>query len=222
LDPFPIRLAEYICNGNVVTNSGELIAKSNLNPVEQVDLIDDFSVTEGEDCFSTMDSPRYHQLLFVDNFQLPPFGPSAKFISSQGIEIINRLLLSPVEADLPIADIRLSYRLSEAEVNQAPKAVIKSRKRGKVGRFMRLNAKFSTDADGDSLQYQWKVKSGKATIFQSRSRSKATVLPLTTDDLVIELQVNDGTANSIVVEKTIKIKSKRTFRFKDFYKKLFG
>jgi len=222
LDPFPIRLAEYICNGNVVTNSGELIAKSKLNPLEQADLIDDFSITEGEDCSSTMDSPRYHQLLFVDNFQLPPFGPSAKFISSQGIEIINRLLLSPVEADLPIADIRLSYRLSEAEVNQAPKAVIKSRKRGKVGRFMTLNAKFSTDADGDPLQYQWKVKSGKATIFQSRSRSKATVLPLTTDDLVIELEVNDGTANSRVVEKTIKIKSKRTFRFKDFYKKLFG
>jgi len=222
LDPFPIRLAEYICAGNVVSSAGDLIAKSKLNPLEQGDLISDFSLTADEDCLAAMDSPRYHQLLFVDNFQLPPFGPSAKFISTQGIEIINRLLLSPVDPDLAIADIRLSYRLSEAELNQAPIAKIKSRKRGKVGRYMKLNARFSNDADGDALQYQWRVKSGKATIFQSRSRSKATVLPLTADDLVIELQVNDGTANSKVVEKTIKIKSKRFFSFRRFYKKIFG
>lgn len=222
LDPFPIRLAEYICTGDVVSNTGELIAKSKLNPLEQGDLISDLSLPSDEDCLTVMDGPRYRQLLFVDNFQLPPFGPSAKFISTQGIEIINRLLLSPVDSNLEIADIRLSYRLSEAELNHAPTARIKSRKRGRVGRYMTLNAKFSKDVDGDSLTYQWKVKSGKATIFQSRFRSKATVLPLTTDDLVIELQVNDGTANSKVVEKTIKVKGKRFFRFKNFYKKIFG
>ncbi len=222
LDPFPIRLADYICTGNVVSNTGELIAKSKLNPLEQRDLIADLSEFEGEDCISSMESPRYRQLLFVDNFQLPPFGPSAKFISTQGIEIINRLLLTPVEPDLQIVDIRLSYRLSEAELNQAPTAVIKSRRRGRIGRFMTLNAKLSNDNDGDSLQYKWKVKSGKAIIFQSRFRSKAKVLPLTTDDLVIELQVNDGTANSTIVEKTIRIKKNRVFDFRNFLKKIFG
>lgn len=219
LDPFPIRLAEYICAGDVVTDTGELIGKSKLNPLEQGDLISDFSFAQDEDCRSAVDSPRYHQLLFVDNFQLPPFGPSAKFISTQGIEIINRLLLTPVKSDLFIADIRLSYRLTEAELNQAPVAQIKNRKKGRVGRFMKLNAKYSNDADGDSLQYQWKVKSGKAIIFQSRSRSKATVLPLSAGDLVIELQVNDGTANSKSVEKTIKIRRKRFFSH-NFFQRL--
>ncbi|MCK5829852.1 MAG: hypothetical protein KAH20_06075 [Methylococcales bacterium] len=222
LDPFPIRLAEYICTGNVVTDTGGLISKSKLNPLEQGDLISDFSFSQNEDCRSAVDSPRYHQLLFVDNFELPPFGPRAKFISTQGIEIINRLLLTPVEANLPIADIRLSYRLTEAKLNQAPEAQIKGRKKGRVGKFMKLNAKHSNDADGDSLKYQWKVKSGKAIIFQSRSRSKATVLPLSKGNLVIELQVNDGTANSKVVEKTIKIRKKRSFNKHNFFQKLFS
>ncbi len=221
LDPFPIRLAEYICEGEVVTDMGELIGKSKLNPLEQGDLISDFSFAQDEDCRSAVDGPRYHQLLFVDNFQLPPFGPSAKFISTQGIEIINRLLLSPVDPDLAIADIRLSYRLTEAELNQAPVAKIKSRKRGRVGQLIKLNAKHSFDADGDALQYQWKIKSGKAIILHPRSRSKAKVLPLSTSDLVVELQVNDGTANSKIVEKTIRIKNKRFSFFRYFFKQPF-
>lgn len=208
LDPFPVRLADYVCTGDVVTDTGTLIGKSTLNPLEQYDLISDFSVGLDENCTSAVTGPRYHQLLFVDNFQLPPFGPDAKFISTQGIEIINRLLLSPVKADLPIADIRLSYRLSKAKLNRTPTAVIKSTSRGTVGELMTLNAKPSNDADGDSLQYQWKVKSGKAIIYQSRFNSKAFVLPKKPGDLVIELQVNDGTANSKTVENTLQIKKK--------------
>jgi len=222
LDPFPVRLSEYVCNGNVVTETGTLIAKSKLNPLEQGDLVSDFSTVPGEDCSSAVTAPRYHQLLFVDNFQLPPFGPSAKFVSAQGIEIINRVLLSPVDSYLPIADIRLSYRLTEAELNQAPMAIIDGPEKGRRGRFITLDAGLSNDTDGDSLQYLWKVKSGKATIFQSRSNSKARVIPRSTGDLIIELQVNDGTANSKTIEKTIHINKSRFFSLRSFFQKLFS
>jgi len=111
-DPFPLRLAHYICEGTVVTNSGDEIGASKLIPEEQADLIEDISSAAIDQCLVELnDSPRYKQLLFVDNFQLPPFGPEAKFISTQGIEIINRILLTPEDPSLQIDDIRLTYRL---------------------------------------------------------------------------------------------------------------
>lgn len=117
-------------------------------------------------------------------------------------QIINRLLLSPVDSELSIADIRLSYRLNEASVNQAPKARIKGKKRGKEFHLMTFNAKKSTDRDGDKLHYQWKVKSGKALLFKANSK-KVLMFPLSPGKLVLQLQVNDGTANSAITEKTI-------------------
>lgn len=206
LEPFPIRLAEYICSGNVVTNTGELTGVATINPLDQVDLISDLSTGLGEECLSAVNESRYKQLLFVDNFQLPPFGSSAKFISTQGIEIINRLLLTPVETNLAIADIRLSYRLTEAALNQAPSAIVKGSAHGQLGQIIPLNATPSNDTDGDTLQYQWRVKSGTAIIFQSRLSSKVFVLPESTGNLVLELQVNDGIANSAIVEKVIQIR----------------
>jgi len=221
LQPFPVRLAQYICTGNVVTESGELIAKSKLDPQQQGDLLSDISNGLNTDCLSTVEAPRYQQLLFVDNFQLPPFGPKAKFISTQGIEIINRLLFSPVEADLPIADIRLSYRLTEAELNKAPVAVIEGPGKAKLGQFITLNAGLSSDNDGDALQYQWKVKSGHAIILQSRTLSKAYLIPGKIGDLVIALEVNDGTANSKTIEKNIRVVKNKYFSFSRFLYNLF-
>lgn len=114
LDPFPLRLAHYICEGDVVSNAGDLIGESKLHPEEQPDLIEDISPAGVDQCLAELNNgPRYKQLLFVDNFQLPPFGPEAKFISTQGIEIINRILLTPVHTNLDIQDIRLTYRLTK-------------------------------------------------------------------------------------------------------------
>ncbi len=111
-DPFPLRVAHYICDGLIVSNAGDEIGESKLHPEEQADLIKDISPDAAEQCLAELnDSPRYKQLLFVDNFQLPPFGPEAKFISTQGIEIINRILLTPVDSNVEIEDIRLTYRL---------------------------------------------------------------------------------------------------------------
>lgn len=209
LEPFPLRLAEYVCAGAVVNGDGDIIAEAKINPDQVVDLVNDFSLTYSNDyasCLDAVNGPRYHQLLFVDNFQLPPFGPAAKFISTQGIEIINRILLTPVDTELAVSDIRLSYRLNEAEVNQAPVAVAKGAQSGKLARFLSLNAGESNDPDGDALQYKWRVKSGRAIIFQNKNRSRAVVFPTSREDLVLELMVNDGTANSAAVEKTIEIR----------------
>lgn len=203
-NPFPTRLAEYICNGDIVSNAGAFIAKSKLDPAEQIDLIADFS-GESEECISAVNDARYHQLLFVDNFQLPPFGPKAKFISSQGIEIINRVLLTPQDADQDIADIRLSYRLIESQTNKAPIAAVSGLNKVKKGIPFILDASNSSDADGDTLIYQWKVISGEADISQSRTDSKAIILAKSKGPLVIELQVNDGIANSKIIQKRIHV-----------------
>lgn len=209
LDPFPMRLAEYVCAGQVVNGDGNFISNAKINAAQQLDLVNDFALalTDNYDsCIDAVDAPRYHQLLFIDNFQLPPFGPAAKFISAQGIEIINRILLTPVNPDLRIADIRLSYRLNEAEINQAPVAVARAIDIGKFARFIPLYARESSDPDGDELQYKWRVKSGDAVIFQSTHNSRALAFPISREDLVLELVVNDGSTNSIPVEKTITIK----------------
>ncbi len=206
MEPFPIRLAQYVCEGEVVNQNGDFIAEAKINAFEQIDLIKDFSVVENESCQSAITAPRYHQLLFVDNFQLPPFGPQAKFITAQGIEIINRVLLTPVDTDLEIADIRLSYRVNTPIENQAPVAKISIPRSSHAFRFGIINANQSYDENNDQLQYQWALKSGQALIFQSRYFPFALFLPLSSDDLDITLQVNDGIANSKTVEKTINIR----------------
>jgi hypothetical protein len=221
LDPFPTRLAEYVCNGEVVLDTGDLLGKAKIDPLEQIDLHSDFSAFPGQDCLSATTAPRYHQLLFVDNFQLPPFGPGSKFISTQGIEIINRLLLSPADSDLAVEDIRLSYRLTEPELNQAPVAIIEGPDKARRGRFVKLSAALSSDAEGDALQYKWKVKSGHAKILQSRTSDTAYVFPKRAGELVLELQVNDGTANSQTVEKTIQVRKRRPLFSRSFFKRLF-
>lgn len=200
-DVFPIRLAKYVCEGKIVSNNGDFIAKSKLEAEEQADLIKDFS-GQSNACLSAVNNARYHQLLFVDNFQLPPFGPKATFISTQGIEIINRVLLTPEDTDLSIADIRLSYRLTDEAKNNAPTAVIVGPNQIKKGEAFVVNGNASSDEEGSTLTYQWRVVSGKAEITQSRSSSQATILPRSNGKLLIELQVNDGTANSKISRKT--------------------
>ncbi|MBF6057495.1 hypothetical protein [Thiomicrorhabdus heinhorstiae] len=113
LQPFPERLIQYICEGKVVSAEGNILGDAKIAPDQQLDLITDVSSDAPLQCTQALSSsPRYKQLLFVDNFQLPPFGPEAKFISTQGIEIINRILFTPENPELDIADIRLTYRLS--------------------------------------------------------------------------------------------------------------
>lgn len=210
-EAFPIRLSEYICNGLVVDQNGEVIGSAKINPLQQQDLISDID-TDAANCQEATQSPRYQQLLFVDNLQLPPFGPAATFISTQGIEIINRLLLKPADKSLDIADIRLSYRLNEAEVNQAPEANIKGPERVKPRRFFRLDGRQSIDVDNDSLRYRWKIKRGKAKIFQSPKSGLAYLYPLSPGKLTVQLEVNDGTANSTAVNKTIEVKKFNRFK----------
>ena len=206
LEPFPTRLAQYVCAGEVVTPEGDFITNAKIDSIEQVDLIEDFSTIPNESCQSAITAPRYHQLLFVDNFQLPPFGPQAKFITSQGIEIINRILLTPVNSSLNIKDIRLSYRVNTPLVNQAPVAKAAVPQIARSFRFGFLNAGASSDTNNDQLQYKWTVKSGEALIFQNEYIPYALFLPLSRSPLKLELQVNDGIANSKIVEKTINIR----------------
>ncbi|BCO17906.1 hypothetical protein KUC3_07630 [Alteromonas sp. KC3] len=112
LESFPPRLAHYICEGKVISSDGTILDEAKLRPNQQIDLLSDISIDAPTSCIQALaSSPRYKQLLFVDNFQLPPFGPESKFISTQGIEIINRILLTPDSSDVEISDIRLSYRL---------------------------------------------------------------------------------------------------------------
>jgi hypothetical protein len=202
-EPFPQRLVEYVCNGSVINATGDVIDQANISPEEQGDLISDLSGTAGQSCLSATTGPRYRQLLFVDNFQLPPFGPSAKFISTQGIEIINRVLFTPVNADLQIKDIRLSYRLTEPTFNTAPVASIQGPDKVNRGETFTLDAGQSSDADGDSLHYRWQIKSGEGEIIGSNTGAEVEITPKGTGELVVELQVNDGIANSYSVEKGI-------------------
>ena len=206
MQAFPTRMAQYICAGDVVTPAGEFIAHSKLDPLEQIDLINDFTAFNNESCESAISAPRYHQLLFVDNFQLPPFGPQAKFITAQGIEIINRVLLTPVDKDLEIEDIRLSYRINTPVQNSAPIAKAQTPESARGFRFGFLVADKSTDAENDLLEYKWQVQSGHALIFQTKYIPYALFLPLSYDPLQVSLQVNDGIANSQIVQKTINIR----------------
>ncbi len=207
MEPFPARLAQYVCAGEVVTPAGEFIAEAKLDALEQLDLIQDFSVTPNQSCQEAVAStPRYHQLLFVDNFQLPPFGPQAKFITAQGIEIINRVLLTPVDENLAIQDIRLSYRINAPIENSAPVAQASVPQSARAFRFGFLIADKSSDADNDVLHYKWSVNSGHAIVFQSEYIPYALYLPLSNEPLTVSLQVNDGVANSQIVEKTINIR----------------
>jgi hypothetical protein len=144
-------------------------------------------------------------LLFVDNFQLPPFGPSAKFISTQGIEIINRVLFTPVNPDLQIKDIRLSYRLTEPAFNTAPQASIQGPDKVARGEIFTLDGGLSSDSDGDALKYRWKIKSGNGEIVGSDTDVEVNIKPDGSEDLVVELEVNDGIANSYSVEKGIRL-----------------
>jgi hypothetical protein len=203
LDPFPQRLVEYVCNGSVINVAGDVIDQAKIVPEEQGDLISDLSESPSQSCLSATTGPRYRQLLFVDNFQLPPFGPDAKFISTQGIEIINRVLFTPVNSDLQIKDIRLSYRLTEPEYNIAPVASIQGPEKVTRGEVFNLDAGLSSDADGDVLQYLWKIKSGEGSIIGSSTDAEVQINPEGTGKLVVELEVNDGIANSYSVEKEI-------------------
>jgi hypothetical protein len=202
-EPFPQRLVEYVCNGAVVNAAGDVLDQAKIDPEEQVDLISDLSTSPEQSCLSATTGPRYHQLLFVDNFQLPPFGPGAKFISTQGIEIINRVLFTPVNSDLQIKDIRLSYRLTEPAFNTAPVASIQGPEKVNRGEAFTLDAGLSSDADGDLLYYSWQIKSGEGEIIGSNTGTEVEINPKGTGELVVELQVNDGIANSYFVEKTI-------------------
>jgi hypothetical protein len=205
LEPFPQRLVEYVCNGSVIDEAGEVIDQAKIVPEEQGDLVNDLSESPSQSCLSATAGPRYRQLLFVDNFQLPPFGPSAKFISTQGIEIINRVLFTPVNSDLQIKDIRLSYRLTEPEFNSAPVASIQGPEKVIGGEIVNLDAGLSSDADGDALQFLWKIKSGDGNIIGSNTDAEVQINTEGTEKLVVELQVSDGIANSSSVEKEISL-----------------
>jgi hypothetical protein len=205
LEPFPQRLVEYVCNGTVINAAGDVIDQAKIVTEEQGDLISDLSEFPSQSCLSATTGPRYRQLLFVDNFQLPPFGPSAKFISTQGIEIINRVLFTPVNSNLQIKDIRLSYRLTEPEFNTAPVASIQGPDTVRRGEIVNLDAGLSSDADSDALQYLWKIKSGNGEIIGSNTDAGVQINSEGNEKLVVELQVNDGIANSYSVEKEISI-----------------
>ena len=203
LEPFPTRLAQYVCAGEVVNINGEFIADAKIDAMEQIDLIQDFSINNNDTCEMAITAPRYHQLLFVDNFQLPPFGPQAKFITAQGIEIINRILLTPVDTNLAIKDIRLSYKINQPVENSAPIARAIVPEFINASRLGLLNASASTDTENNNLQYKWSVVSGDAILFQSKFVPYALIFSQSEEPVTITLQVNDGIANSKLVEKTI-------------------
>jgi hypothetical protein len=113
------------------------------------------------------------------------------------------VLFTPVNSGLQIKDIRLSYRLTEPEFNTAPVASIQGPDRVNSGEVINLDAGLSSDADGDALQYLWKIKSGEGKIIGSNTDAEVQINPEGTGNLVVELQVNDGIANSYSVEKEI-------------------
>jgi hypothetical protein len=132
------------------------------------------------------------------------------------------VLLTPVDPSLQVKDIRLSYRLTEAAFNKTPVAVIQGAEIARRGESVKLNAGLSSDADGIALHYQWKIKSGKARIISSSTDEEVLILPRRPGKLVVELQVNDGTANSQAIEKTIVVKGRRLNSLRDLLSRLFA
>ena len=66
-----------------------------------------------------------------------------------------------------------------------------------------LDGSGSSDADGDSLSYQWSVISGEGGSFSSTTAQSPTFTPTNSGSYLIQLIVNDGTTNSLADNMTL-------------------
>ena len=92
--------------------------------------------------------------------------------------------------------------------NTAPTAEISGEASTMVGQSLTLSAQGSSDAEGDSLTYSWELASQPSDSSLSLTNATSEEIEFTPDvagDYALALTVNDGTADSAVVEITINV-----------------
>jgi hypothetical protein len=88
---------------------------------------------------------------------------------------------------------------TETPSNTAPLANAGSDQVVNIGDIVNLNGSSSSDADGDSLAYNWvfdSVPSASTAILQNQTAVSASFVADIAGNYVVSLQVNDGTVNS--------------------------
>jgi hypothetical protein len=95
---------------------------------------------------------------------------------------------------------------SSEEANQPPLAIAGSDRTVNIGDVVTLDGTASSDADGDTIEYDWtmiSIPTGSAAVILDETLSQPSFTADTAGEYIVELIVNDGTEDSVADEVTI-------------------
>jgi hypothetical protein len=131
-----------------------------------------------------------------------PNGSKADFVADKAGSYVATLVVNDGNVNSQV----VATTVTAAAKNSAPVAVVGPDQIASIGRAVTLDGSLSSDANGDTLNYKWKLlykPSGSSASLSTAVTSKPIITPDQPGVYVASLIVNDGEFDSSVVSTTV-------------------